>query len=98
MQKLIGSIALACLVVGNVQAATGQQEKMKNCSAEAKQKSLKGDERKTFMKTCLSAKKDEPEATQAAQQDKMKACSKEAGEKALKGEERKKFMSGCLKA
>ena len=31
-----------------------QQEKMKTCNADAKAKSLKGDERKAFMKSCLS--------------------------------------------
>jgi hypothetical protein len=48
----------------------------------------KGDERKAFMKTCLSTKK-------TSQQDKMKACNKDAEGK--KGDERKKFMSECLK-
>ena len=33
-----------------------QQEKMKTCNAEAKTKALKGDERKAFMKECLSNK------------------------------------------
>ncbi len=33
---------------------TAQQQKMKECNAEAKTKSLKGDERKKFMSTCLS--------------------------------------------
>jgi hypothetical protein len=28
---------------------------MKTCSADAKTKGLKGDDRKTYMKTCLSA-------------------------------------------
>lgn len=31
-----------------------QKEKMKTCNADAKTKALKGDERKAFMKTCLS--------------------------------------------
>lgn len=31
-----------------------QREKMKGCNAEAKSQGLKGDERKTFMKSCLS--------------------------------------------
>jgi hypothetical protein len=31
-----------------------QQSKMKTCNKEAGAKSLKGDERKTFMSTCLS--------------------------------------------
>jgi hypothetical protein len=34
-------------------AKKSQQEKMKACNAEAKTKSLKGAERKTFMSTCL---------------------------------------------
>ena len=34
-------------------AKTTQQEKMKTCSADAKAKSLKGAERKSFMSTCL---------------------------------------------
>lgn len=33
-----------------------QQEKMKTCNADAKTKALKGDERKAFMKECLSNK------------------------------------------
>jgi len=32
-----------------------QQEKMKTCNADASSKGLKGDERKTFMKSCLSS-------------------------------------------
>jgi hypothetical protein len=32
-----------------------QQNKMKSCNAEAKTKALKGQERKDFMKSCLSA-------------------------------------------
>lgn len=33
---------------------TAQQQKMKECNAEAKTKSLKGDERRKFMSSCLS--------------------------------------------
>ena len=36
---------------------TAQQQRMKDCNAEAKTKALKGDPRKAFMKTCLSGKK-----------------------------------------
>jgi hypothetical protein len=35
-------------------ALTPQQERMKSCNADPKAKILKGDERKAFMKTCLS--------------------------------------------
>ena len=70
-------------------AQKAQQEKMKACNAKAADK--KGDERKAFMKHCLSANK------QATQQEKMKTCNADASTKALKGDERKAFMSDCLK-
>lgn len=34
-------------------APVKQQDKMKNCNADAKSKELKGDERKAFMQNCL---------------------------------------------
>lgn len=34
---------------------TPQQARMKKCNADAKEKALKGEERKSFMKGCLSA-------------------------------------------
>ncbi|MEO7940038.1 MAG: PsiF family protein [Burkholderiaceae bacterium] len=69
-----------------VKAKTPQQEKMSMCNKDAEGK--KGDERKAFMKTCLSAKP-------VTQQSKMKTCNVDAGDK--KGDERKAFMSECLK-
>ena len=68
-------------------APTPQQERMKNCNKEAGER--KGDERKAFMKECLSR-------DSAPQQDKMKICNKDA--EGLKGEERKEFMKECLSA
>ncbi len=47
-------------------AQLAQQEKMKTCNADAGKQGLKGDERKKFMSSCLSAKKDVP-APAAAQ-------------------------------
>ena len=50
----------AALALTSVQSASAesltnsQQEKMKECNADATTKSLSGDERKAFMKTCLS--------------------------------------------
>jgi psiF repeat len=65
-----------------------QQSKMGDCNKEAGEK--KGDERKAFMKTCLSAK---PAKTQ---QNKMTACNADPKAKATKGDERKAFMKECL--
>ena len=103
MKKLISLLALGLsLSLGVAHAAdekakTPQQNKMKTCNVEAKDK--KGDERKAFMKECLSAK---PAAAEPAadaktpQQNKMKTCNVEAKDK--KGDERKAFMKECLSA
>lgn len=102
MQKLVGLVValvfMSFLAVPSVVSAGAQQEKMKACNEEAGKKELKGDERKTFMKSCLSAKPVKDGSKRAAQQEKMKACNKEAGDKGLKGDERKQFMSTCLSA
>jgi uncharacterized protein HemX len=89
MKQILTLAALSfALAVGAAQAADNkQQSKMAECNKEAGDK--KGDERKAFMKTCLSANKETP------QQAKMKTCNTEA--KDMKGDERKKFMSECLK-
>ncbi|MEO6623761.1 MAG: PsiF family protein [Burkholderiaceae bacterium] len=67
-----------------------QQTKMGSCNTGAKD--MKGDERKAFMKECLSNKPTKP----ATQQTKMKTCNKDAAAK--KGDERKAFMKECLSA
>ncbi|MEO8310291.1 MAG: PsiF family protein [Caldimonas sp.] len=69
-------------------AMTKQQSKMGDCNKEAGDK--KGDDRKAFMKTCLSAGKP------MTQQDKMKKCNGDATGK--KGDARKAFMKECLSA
>ncbi len=107
MKKLIALACMGLLFTASAPAFAGaQQEKMKNCNKDAKEKALKGDERKAFMKECLSKKAEAPAEKKAdaaladkksAQHEKMKNCNKEAKEKALKGDERKKFMGGCLK-
>ncbi len=76
---------------------TPQQQRMKDCNAEAKTKALAGAERKTFMSSCL---KGEAAASAGAKtpQEKMKVCNTEASGKNLKGDERKTFMSHCLKS
>ncbi|WP_374475271.1 PsiF family protein [Zoogloea sp.] len=94
MKKMFLSVAVtlfAASLAPAALAAGAQQNKMKECNASAGDK--KGDERKAYMKECLSAK-----PAKTTQQDKMKSCNKEAGEKTLKGDDRKKFMSECLKA
>lgn len=88
---LFVSTAFAQTPASAPKAPTAQQEKMTACNAQATDK--KGDERKAFMKDCLSSK---PAAASNPQNEKMKACNKDASGK--KGEERKTFMKECLAA
>lgn len=72
-------------------AKTAQQTKMGTCNTDATGK--KGEERKAFMKECLSTKKEAASAP-SSQQNKMKTCNVDAAGK--KGDERKTFMKECL--
>jgi hypothetical protein len=97
MNKLISLFALSLTVAaGAVHAAdkapTAQQSKMGTCNKEAGDK--KGDERKAFMKECLSAKPAAAAASGTPQQMRMKQCNVDAKDK--KGDERKAFMKECL--
>lgn len=87
------SLSMGCAHAADAAATqTTQQSKMGTCNKEAGDK--KGDERKAFMKSCLSAKP-AAAASGTSQQNKMKTCNVEA--KGKKGDERKAFMSDCLK-
>ena len=72
-----------------------QQEKMKECAADAKAKGVTGADRKSFMSSCLSSKGMSQEDINK-QQQKMKTCNAEAKSKGLKGDEHKAFMKSCL--
>ncbi|PHX39162.1 phosphate starvation-inducible protein PsiF [Pseudomonas sp. NZIPFR-PS5] len=86
-------LVLGLLLSAQGFAATAQQNKMTTCNADASAKSLKGDERKAFMSSCLKA----APAPAATQQEKMRTCNATASTQALKGDARKAFMSDCLK-
>ena len=73
-------------------ATNPQNERMKVCNDKAT--GMKGDERKTYMSSCLAGK--EPPKKLTAQQQRMTDCNAKAGD--MKGDDRKKFMSECLKA
>lgn len=94
-------------------APTAQQNKMAECNKQAKEKALKGDERKKFMSDCLKAAPAAPAADAAKAEKAPAAPAAEAGKKlppkeamkacataskGKKGDEHKKFMADCLKA
>jgi hypothetical protein len=85
----IAALALTGLLASPAFAANSQQTKMADCNKQAADK--KGDDRKAFMKSCLSAA---PAAAPMSQQDKMKMCNTQAADK--KGDDRKAFMKTCL--
>lgn len=94
MKSIITVLAMmGALAAQPVFAAGEQQNKMVTCNKDATGK--KGDERKAFMKECLSKKPEAAPEVKNTQQNKMVTCNKEATGK--KGDERKKFMSECLK-
>lgn len=95
---LIATVLATVAVLGATPAsAATQQEKMKACSAEAKAKTLKGTDRRTFMSQCLSATPEEKQA-RVALKEKTRACTDEARAKALRGGERKQFVASCVGA
>ena len=73
----------------DTKTTTPQQEKMKTCNDKATD--MKGDERKAFMKTCLSAKPvaEKPKSKMAMCNEKTKGMSKPDADKA---------RSECMKA
>ena len=93
MKTLIALTLAGLFACGTAFAAdtkmTPQQEKMKACNADAAGKT--GDERKAFMKTCLSAK----EAKPAKPESKMAMCNKKTA--GMKADERAKAQSECMK-
>lgn len=90
MKKFLTLLSLGLsLTLGAAHAADGdaktpQQNKMGMCNKEAGDK--KGDERKKFMKECLSAK---PAAASPA-------CEKTAADKKLAGAAKNSFMKKCI--
>jgi psiF repeat len=94
MKMLLTLSLLSLFACGGAYAAddtkmTPQQEKMKTCNTKAGD--MKGDDRKAFMKTCLSAKAEPPKP-----ESKMAMCNKKTA--GMKADERAKAQSECMKA
>jgi hypothetical protein len=94
MLALVAGSAAIAQTASSTAHTNSQQEKMKTCNAAANTKGLKGEERETYMKTCLS--KEGAAKTGNSQQEKMKTCNADANSKGLKGTERQTFMKSCL--
>ena len=55
-QAPVAAASATVATAGGTEPGTPQRSKMKTCNADAKTKSLRGDERRSFMKQCLSGK------------------------------------------
>jgi hypothetical protein len=62
---------------------------MANCNAEASQRNLNGDARKSYMSACLSGK--------MSQTTLMKVCNGQATQDKLSSDARKSYLGTCLK-
>lgn len=65
LSVVVATFALAALAPVDALAGA-QQERMKRCSQEAREKTLKGEERKQFMSGCLKGKHETAPASAAA--------------------------------
>jgi hypothetical protein len=87
-------------------AQAAQQERMRDCNAEAGKRSLAGGARRPFMSECLAGRMPpapaaqpsaaQPSAAQAAQRERMTSYNAEAGTRKLAAEPRRSFMRDCL--
>ena len=106
MKKIIVLLGLAMLAMP-VLAETEQQGKMKTCNADAAKKELKGEERKAYMKQCLSAKveankveankaeaKPETAATPAAKEEKKSMTPQQEKMKTCNADASAKSLKG----
>jgi outer membrane lipoprotein-sorting protein len=73
-------------------AATAQQSKMGDCSAQFKATGKPGGERQSFMKECLKKDSD----AKSAQNNRMKQCSADFKKTGKPGKERQAYMKECL--
>ncbi len=69
MKIIIGALGASFVLMALTPAqawANPQHERMRRCNAEAKEQTLKGDERKAFMSTCLRGRHEAGTASAAA--------------------------------
>lgn len=94
---VVAAVAFACAAPAfaadakaDAKTPNSQNTKMTECNTKAADK--KGDDRKAFMKSCLSSKP----VAEAKPESKMSMCNKKTA--GLKGDERSKAQSECMKA
>ena len=101
MKKLLIALSLALAATGayakDEKAATPQQSRMADCNKEAKAKDMKGDERKAFMKSCLSGKPAAEAKTEAKIEAKIEAKTEAKAEAKKELTPQQQKMQDCNK-
>jgi hypothetical protein len=77
-------------------STASQQDKAKTCNDLADKKGLQGQDRKTFMQSCLNNAANSGSGGNVSQQDKANACKNLADKKGLKGADRRSFVKDCM--
>ncbi len=73
-----------------------QQDKATACNNMADKKGLTGNDRKSFMQSCMSKANSTQSVSDMSQKDKMNACKNLADKKNLTGQDRKSFIKDCM--
>jgi psiF repeat len=104
MMSLLLATSLASLIAAKTplnnqpQSSTASaQDKAKACNDLADKKGLKGQDRATFMQSCLNKAANSASGGNVSQQDKATACKNLADKKSLTGADRRSFVKDCMK-
>jgi hypothetical protein len=77
-------------------STVSSQDKAKACNDAADKKSLKGQDRKTFMQSCLNKAAESGSGGNMSEQDKATTCKNLADKKGLTGADRRSFVKDCM--
>jgi hypothetical protein len=77
-------------------STVSSQDKAKACNDLADKKGLQGQDRKSFMQSCLNNAANSGSGGNVSEQDKANACKNLADKKGLKGADRRSFLKDCM--
>jgi len=84
-------------MTGTASAESPRSAVMKQCNIEANSRQLRGPDRQTFMRACLSSPAKRHLAL-SSQQRRMQYCNAQAKARRLVGSDRSRYVSRCLRA
>jgi hypothetical protein len=97
--SLLLATSLTAVVATTPRYTFGQasnQDKAKACNDAADKKNLTGDDRKTFMQSCLNKAAGSGSGGNVSEQDKANVCKNLADKQNLKGSDRRSYLKDCM--